>query len=251
MTEADGAARADEAYHDREAARYDGYLADERTAAVEGWLAPFIVDAVGEGTIADLGCGTGRIAELLVRRGRRVVAVDHSRAMLEATASKIRSPELRVVRADVRALPIATASVDGVVCSGLLHHVPDWPRVLAEAARIVRPGGRIVVREPSAAYREALFAPVERLLGRGAPAGDGEPAPYERPIDPRALEAAAGRLPLRVEWIRTTMFLGSLLLPDRARAYYRLGNRIDRALFVRGRSGGGGALVVALLSRES
>src|SRR5258708_1821252 len=50
----DPVAEADESFHDREAAHYDGYLEDARVAAVEGWLTPQVVELVGDGTVVDL-----------------------------------------------------------------------------------------------------------------------------------------------------------------------------------------------------
>jgi hypothetical protein len=73
-------------------------------------------------------------------------------------------------------------------------------------------------------------------------------APYERPIDPGELDMHARRVGLHPDWIKTTMFLGSLAIPDGfpgAKSYYRFVNWVERLLFARRHSNLRGALVVA------
>ncbi|WP_442978298.1 class I SAM-dependent methyltransferase [Salarchaeum sp. III] len=89
--------------------------------------------------VLDLGGGTGRAARAL---GGATV-VDASRGMLERAADA----GLPCVRGDVGALPIDSASVDAAVVVDALHHFPDILGALAEAARVLRPGGVLVVRE--------------------------------------------------------------------------------------------------------
>jgi SAM-dependent methyltransferase len=99
-------------------------------------------------TIADLGTGEGAFALLLARRARRVIAVDSSANMIEvgreqAKRHGITNVEFRL--GDMEELPIADAEVDLVFFSQSLHHALHPERALAEAARILVPGGRVAI----------------------------------------------------------------------------------------------------------
>ncbi|MEZ5380580.1 MAG: class I SAM-dependent methyltransferase [Microthrixaceae bacterium] len=87
--------------------------------------------------IADIACGTGQFTAALERHGARCVAVDLDRADIGAAGAR----GLAAAWADARRLPLADASVDGVVCSNLLEHTPDPGSALAEIARVLTPGG--------------------------------------------------------------------------------------------------------------
>jgi len=101
---------------------------------------------VSFGSVLDLGSGDGAIAELLAPRARALTCVDRSPRVLEAARRRLRSvPGVRFVLADARALPFAPASFDEVLALNLLNHVPEPDGVLAQAARLLRPGGRLVV----------------------------------------------------------------------------------------------------------
>lgn len=96
--------------------------------------------------VGDLGCGTGQLSEALAPHVARVIAVDGSPEMLEAARTRLESRAAVEVREGaLEALPIDTASLDVAICSLVLHHQPDPPRVLGEAARVLRPGGRVLV----------------------------------------------------------------------------------------------------------
>lgn len=95
--------------------------------------------------VLDAACGTGRHAAWLAARGHDVVGVDASDAMLARARAKL--PACRFERGDLAALPLPDASVDAAVCALALVHVPDLRPALAELARVVRPGGRVVVSD--------------------------------------------------------------------------------------------------------
>ena len=114
-----------------------------------------------EHVIGDLGCGTGNLTTLLAPHVHRVIAVDGSAAMLDAARSRLpdgRNVDWRV--GDLESLPIEDAALDVALLSLVLHYVSEPPRALAEARRVLRPGGRLVVMDmlPHAReeYREQM-----------------------------------------------------------------------------------------------
>ena len=99
-------------------------------------------------TIADLGAGEGSFALLLAERATKVIAVDTSAKMLEvgrdqALRNGVKNVEFR--HGDMEEIPIADAEVDLVFFSQSLHHALHPERAIEEAARILVPGGRIVL----------------------------------------------------------------------------------------------------------
>lgn len=99
-------------------------------------------------TVADLGAGEGGFALLLSQRARKVIAVDSSARMLEvgrdqAARNGVTNVEFRL--GDMEELPIAGGEVELAFFSQSLHHALHPERALAEAARILAPGGRVVV----------------------------------------------------------------------------------------------------------
>ncbi len=98
--------------------------------------------------VADLGCGTGDLARRLARRVGRVVAVDRSAAMLRAARRRLDGiANVELHRADLESLPLADASCDAALLVLALSYAPDPERALAEAARVLRPGGALVVAD--------------------------------------------------------------------------------------------------------
>ena len=100
--------------------------------------------------VADLGCGEGYLTVEAARWAKRVTAVDRSAAVLRkarALAQKRGVSNVSWKRGEIEHVPIDTASVDVALLSQALHHAADPTRAVAEAARIVRPGGRVLVLE--------------------------------------------------------------------------------------------------------
>ncbi|MBU1041081.1 MAG: methyltransferase domain-containing protein [Proteobacteria bacterium] len=108
---------------------------------------PIFCQATGQ-TAADLGAGTGFVTEALLEAGLSVACVDQSPDMLAELAAKFGASD-RVTTFEGRAedLPLPDASVDFVFANMFLHHVDDPARAIAEMARIVRPGGRVVITD--------------------------------------------------------------------------------------------------------
>jgi ArsR family transcriptional regulator len=101
--------------------------------------------------VADIGTGTGVLALELARQGLEVVGIDRSEAMLEAARQKWAAEAAAIpgrieLRAgDAHALPLPDASVDAAFAHMVLHSLEDPERAVREMARIVRPGGRVVL----------------------------------------------------------------------------------------------------------
>jgi len=98
--------------------------------------------------IADLGAGEGTVSELLTRRAKRVIAVDNSEKMVEfgtALANEHGVTNLEYRLGDLESLPIATGEVDVAFFSQSLHHAQHPKTALAEAYRILKPGGRVLI----------------------------------------------------------------------------------------------------------
>ncbi|WP_086161716.1 class I SAM-dependent methyltransferase [Streptomyces marincola] len=99
----------------------------------------------GAAAVLDAACGTGRLAVRLAGRGHRVVGVDASPDMLARAARRV--PEAMFARGALDRLPVRPAAFDLVVCSLALTHVPELGPVMAEFARVLRPGGQLVIAD--------------------------------------------------------------------------------------------------------
>jgi ArsR family transcriptional regulator len=98
--------------------------------------------------IADLGAGEGTVSQLLARRAKKVIAVDNSEKMVEfgsrlARNHRVRNLEYRL--GDLEDLPIKKGEADVAFFSQSLHHAQHPPQALAEAFRILKPGGRVII----------------------------------------------------------------------------------------------------------
>lgn len=126
--------------YDVEAARYDATRGGvPRAGSAARAVLALIPDRAR--TLLDVGCGTGLVTERMVRPGLRVVGVDAAPGMARVAAGRL-GPALVV--GDCHRLPFADASLDAVSAVWLLHLLPDAPVVVAECARVLRPGGTFV-----------------------------------------------------------------------------------------------------------
>ncbi len=106
--------------------------------------------------VGDLGCGTGRVAETLAPFVERVVAVDGSREMLAAAGDRLRGLDNVELRSgQLESLPLQDGELDAALLFLVLHHVLDPEQVLAEVARVIRPGGRLLVADMTSHDRHA------------------------------------------------------------------------------------------------
>lgn len=119
-------------------------------------------DAVGEKPVRcvlDLGTGAGRMLELFAPLAERAVGVDLSTAMLGVARGRMEETGLRNVllrQGDIYALPVERNSVDLAIMHQVLHYLDDPARALREAARVLAPGGRLLVVDFAPHQEEAL-----------------------------------------------------------------------------------------------
>ncbi|MGY1642209.1 methyltransferase domain-containing protein [Geodermatophilus sp. SYSU D00703] len=185
-------------------AQYD-QLADQWWEATGGfamlhWLAAsraeHIPSAASPGAVlVDLACGGGLMAPHAARLGYRHVGVDLGLAGLAVA----REHGVLAVRASVLAVPLVDGCADVVVAGEILEHVEDDVAVLAECARLLRPGGTLVI-DAIADTRLAELVAVrlaERVPG-GPPPGIHDPRLF---VDRRRLLAAADRLGLELRLV--------------------------------------------------
>jgi SAM-dependent methyltransferase len=104
-----------------------------------------VVDALPPGVALDAACGTGRHAAHLAARGHRVIGVDSSPDMLAHARARV--PGATFHEGTLDRLPLPSASVDLAVCALALAHLPDLRPAFAELARVLRPGGHLVVTD--------------------------------------------------------------------------------------------------------
>jgi ubiquinone/menaquinone biosynthesis C-methylase UbiE len=96
--------------------------------------------------VLDAGCGTGRHSAFLADQGHDVVGIDSSPEMLALAAVKV--PAARFERAELERIPLPDDSVDAAVCGLVLSHARDIRQAVGELARVLRPGGRLILSNP-------------------------------------------------------------------------------------------------------
>ena len=109
-------------------------------------LAAMAAFAEADWTVGDLGCGTGQVSAAFAPFVTRVIAVDASPAMLHAAKKRLHGfDNIDLRRGDLEQLPIDDGRLDAATLMLVLHHVPDPARALVEVARVLKPGGRLIV----------------------------------------------------------------------------------------------------------
>ncbi len=124
-----------------------------------------ILDGLPVGVALDAACGTGRHAAHLASLGHTVIGVDSSPGMLGRAREKV--PQGEFHEADLHGLPLADDSVDLVVCAIALVHLPELERPFGEFARVLRPGGHLVVSD-----QRGLIGDIGSPIGFDGPEGE-------------------------------------------------------------------------------
>jgi SAM-dependent methyltransferase len=150
---------------DRIADRYDATRGGlERGRRLADAMEPYLGDAL---PVLEVGVGTGVMAAAFIERGRAVVGVDLAGPMLERARAKVGA---RLAMADAHQLPVGTGRVDAAYLVWVLHLVADPGAVVRECARVLRPGGRLLVvaGQPRTDNNDMtpLFGPLDELRSR-------------------------------------------------------------------------------------
>lgn len=124
--------------YSRQAQRYDETRAASRSVLVP--LRTALAGAPGR-RLVDIGGGTGNYALALASEGWNPIVIDRSPEML----GRARAKGLQTVQGDAQHLPFEDASFDAATMISMLHHVENRQAALAEARRVLRPGGRLVL----------------------------------------------------------------------------------------------------------
>jgi len=195
MTPVPSRARNDQAQYDDLA---DQWWDPRGTFAMLHWLAraraALVPPATRPGAVlVDMGCGAGLLAPHVAGLGYRLAGLDLTRSALVQAAGHGEA----AVQADVTALPLADACAD-VVCAGeILEHVTDLRAAVAEACRVLRPGGVLVVDTLAATFlaRLLVITVAERIPG-AAPPGLHDPALF---VDRKVLVDECARHGVRLQ----------------------------------------------------
>jgi ubiquinone/menaquinone biosynthesis C-methylase UbiE len=124
---------------------YDVFTPDTNARLIEAFKR--LSGLAAGARVADLGCGSGVFTNLLHQAGYDCVGLDLSPKLIGIARTKF--PSVEFMEGDVEHLPFAAASFDGILLSGIVHHLPDSSRCAAEVFRVLRPGGRFVAFDPN------------------------------------------------------------------------------------------------------
>jgi ArsR family transcriptional regulator len=142
------------------------------------------------GDVLDVGGGDGAVAELYLSRSRSVTLLDRSERMLEAARERLAGrPNVRFSSGDMHALPFGDASFDEVLILNVLSYSEQPALAVSEAARVLRPGGRLAVVTLAEHEHEEVTAAYGHL-GRG--------------FAPRSLRALLAKTGLEVDLCEVT-----------------------------------------------
>jgi SAM-dependent methyltransferase len=149
--------------YDGWAATYDGE--DNGCFPMRDEILLPMVDRLAPGRVLDAACGTGVVSRQLLDRGHDVVGVDSSEGML--AHARTTAPEASYLVGDLTALPLTDADVDHIVCSLALSHLPDVSPFFAEAARVMRAGGHLLVLDHRGQFHGSPLYPLVKTAPDG------------------------------------------------------------------------------------
>lgn len=125
----------------------------------------------GSSAVVDAGCGSGTKTMLLVQRGYRVTALDFSKVIIdqarEAVAANGSQAMVEFAQADLTDLKLTSGSKPRILCWGVLMHIPSVERAVGELARVLTPGGILVISEGNFRSIQAVALRwLKRILGK-------------------------------------------------------------------------------------
>ena len=106
--------------------------------------------------VADVGVGTGFLAEGALAAGARVIGIDSSEGMLTQARRRFAEQRFEARAGEIDSLPLRTADVDVVLANMVLHHANDPPRAIREMSRVLKPSGRLVITDADSHNHEWL-----------------------------------------------------------------------------------------------
>lgn len=175
--------------------------------------------------VADLGCGSGVFTDLLHRQGYDAIGLDISPKLI--ALGKVKYPKVEFLEGDVEHLPFPSSSLDGILLSGLVHHLPDPTLCAAEVFRVLKPGGAFVAFDPNR-MNPFMYLYRDRSSPFYSAVGVTE---NERPVVAHQIAAVFGKSGFKVG----TDYLSDLRYRYLASAKLRwllpAYNAVDRALF--------------------
>jgi ubiquinone/menaquinone biosynthesis C-methylase UbiE len=163
-------AEAQRHHYNKIAAAYTANLEYPHTQEYLAYLDRAALDAIGDaelGAVAELCCGRGEGLKLFGARARSYIGIDVSENMLQATLKLHDHPNAIFVQADATRVPLIPDSIDTVVMLGGIHHVPARAKLFEEIARILKPGGRFLYREPVSDF--VLWRALRAIIYRVSP----------------------------------------------------------------------------------
>ena len=130
-----------------------------------------VLNAPKDSTFLDVGCGIGAHSIRLARRGFSVLGTDFSETVLTWAEKNIRDrgmkDRIRLQREDILSSSFEDACFDYILCWGVLMHIHDIERGISEIARILKPGGRLVISEVNMnSLQSVILRTLKRLLGK-------------------------------------------------------------------------------------
>jgi ArsR family transcriptional regulator len=135
---------ASEAFFSTAAGQWDSLRAELFGRRADLLALPALLDA--SWTVGDLGCGTGQLTEAIAPFVARVIGVDSARGMLAVAKKRLGTRDnVEFRQSELESLPIESTSLDVAILFLVLHHVAEPARVLSEAARALKNGGRLLV----------------------------------------------------------------------------------------------------------
>jgi ubiquinone/menaquinone biosynthesis C-methylase UbiE len=177
------------------------------------------------GRIADLGCGSGVFTGLLHELGFTPLGLDISPKLV--AMGRNRYPHVEFTNGDAEHLPFSSSSLDGVLLSGLVHHIPDPSRCAAEVFRVLKPGGAFVAFDPNR-MNPFMYLYRDRSSPFYSPVGVTE---NERPVLARQIAAIFRKSGFKVGTDYISNMNYRYLASSKLRWLLPAYNAIDRMLF--------------------